>query len=279
MTSTPNRRHLLALAGAASTGPAFAQSQAQSFAAATAAAATAPDEPLQPGPFQPSWESLGSYQTPEWFRDAKFGIWATGARSASPRWATGTPEIILRRPAQVPPPHGHLRPPQPGRLQRRDPALEGRALAARRAAGALQRSGRATSWRWPTTTTTSTSTTAATSPGTLRGSAPARPDRRLGRRRAPRACPLASACMPRMPGPGTRPRRAQTAKPARRQAHDGSLRLQDGKGQWWEGLDPQDLYAQNHPRSANADKPNGIHSQWNWGNGATVPPAPTAASS
>lgn len=28
------------------------------------------------GPFQPSWESLGKYQCPEWFRDAKFGIWA-----------------------------------------------------------------------------------------------------------------------------------------------------------------------------------------------------------
>ena len=28
------------------------------------------------GPFQPTWESLVNYQCPEWFRDAKFGIWA-----------------------------------------------------------------------------------------------------------------------------------------------------------------------------------------------------------
>jgi alpha-L-fucosidase len=29
------------------------------------------------GPFQPTWESLSAhYQCPEWFRDAKFGIWA-----------------------------------------------------------------------------------------------------------------------------------------------------------------------------------------------------------
>jgi alpha-L-fucosidase len=28
------------------------------------------------GPFLPFWESLKSYQSPEWFRDAKFGIWA-----------------------------------------------------------------------------------------------------------------------------------------------------------------------------------------------------------
>ncbi len=28
------------------------------------------------GPFQPNWDSLAQYQCPEWFRDAKFGIWA-----------------------------------------------------------------------------------------------------------------------------------------------------------------------------------------------------------
>jgi len=27
-------------------------------------------------PFTPDWESLKKYQCPEWFRDAKFGIWA-----------------------------------------------------------------------------------------------------------------------------------------------------------------------------------------------------------
>ena len=31
---------------------------------------------IAPGPFKPTWESLrGGYKTPEWFRDAKFGIW------------------------------------------------------------------------------------------------------------------------------------------------------------------------------------------------------------
>src|SRR5579884_4139856 len=28
------------------------------------------------GPFQPSWDSLKGYTVPDWFRDAKFGIWA-----------------------------------------------------------------------------------------------------------------------------------------------------------------------------------------------------------
>ncbi|HEX4178493.1 MAG TPA: alpha-L-fucosidase, partial [Rhizomicrobium sp.] len=32
---------------------------------------------LAPGPFKPDWSSLTSqYQAPDWFRDAKFGIWA-----------------------------------------------------------------------------------------------------------------------------------------------------------------------------------------------------------
>lgn len=32
---------------------------------------------ISPGPFQPTWESLTQqYQCPDWFRDAKFGIWA-----------------------------------------------------------------------------------------------------------------------------------------------------------------------------------------------------------
>ena len=28
------------------------------------------------GPFLPTWDSLAQYKTPDWFRDAKFGIWA-----------------------------------------------------------------------------------------------------------------------------------------------------------------------------------------------------------
>ena len=34
------------------------------------------NEPVAAGKFSPTWESLKQYQTPEWFRDTKFGIWA-----------------------------------------------------------------------------------------------------------------------------------------------------------------------------------------------------------
>jgi alpha-L-fucosidase len=42
-----------------------------------AAAHAASQGEIAPGPFKPDWESLkAQYQAPAWFRDAKFGIWA-----------------------------------------------------------------------------------------------------------------------------------------------------------------------------------------------------------
>ena len=54
-------------------------------------------------------------------------------------------------------------------------------------------------------------------------------------------------------------------------AYDGKLSKADGKGKWWDGLDPQELYEQNHPLSANSQNNVMIHKQWNWGNGVSVP--------
>jgi alpha-L-fucosidase len=66
--------------------------------------------------------------------------------------------------------------------------------------------------------------------------------------------------------------------------YDGKLTKADGKGTWWEGLDPQELYEQNHPLSAHSDESiNNIWmpqwddvnkiwmSQWNWSNGVSMP--------
>lgn len=41
-------------------------------------------EPMAKGPFEPTWESLSRQQVPEWFRDAKFGIWAHWGPQCSP---------------------------------------------------------------------------------------------------------------------------------------------------------------------------------------------------
>ena len=34
------------------------------------------DLPIEQGPFEPTWDSLRAYRCPEWFRDAKLGIWS-----------------------------------------------------------------------------------------------------------------------------------------------------------------------------------------------------------
>ncbi|MGG9963071.1 alpha-L-fucosidase [Ferruginibacter sp. SUN106] len=55
--------------------------------------------------------------------------------------------------------------------------------------------------------------------------------------------------------------------------YDGKLTKKDGKGKWWEGYDPQELYAQDHPLSENSSDNGAIHKQWNWGNGVNIPSA------
>ena len=57
----------------------------------TARAATAAEKlgaaanlPIAAGPFRPTWESLQQYKCPEWFRDAKFGIWAHWSAQCQP---------------------------------------------------------------------------------------------------------------------------------------------------------------------------------------------------
>lgn len=53
--------------------------------------------------------------------------------------------------------------------------------------------------------------------------------------------------------------------------YDGKLTKADGKGKWWEGLDPQDLYQQDHELSQGSWANGMIHRQWAWENGASLP--------
>jgi len=53
--------------------------------------------------------------------------------------------------------------------------------------------------------------------------------------------------------------------------YDGKLTKADGRGKWWEGYDPQELYAQDHALSKDSWNNGSIHGQWDWGNGAAAP--------
>lgn len=53
--------------------------------------------------------------------------------------------------------------------------------------------------------------------------------------------------------------------------YDGKMRKKDGKGKWWEGYDPQELYSQEHPLSKDEKQFKTNLSQWDWGSGASLP--------
>ena len=52
---------------------------------------------------------------------------------------------------------------------------------------------------------------------------------------------------------------------------DGYKPNADGSEKWWKGLDPQNLYAQNHDMSKDSWDNGAIHRQWGWENGACPP--------
>jgi alpha-L-fucosidase len=41
---------------------------------------------IEKGPFEPTWESLRTFECPDWFRDAKFGIWSHWGPQAVPMY-------------------------------------------------------------------------------------------------------------------------------------------------------------------------------------------------
>ena len=55
-------------------------------AAPFANAQTEPKPVILPGPFEATRESLHTYSTPEWYRDAKFGIWAHWGPQSAPEY-------------------------------------------------------------------------------------------------------------------------------------------------------------------------------------------------
>src|SRR5476649_222760 len=81
MKSPLSRRTFLknsaVIAGAGLAAPLWQSRLRAALATDAALAPTGGSHRIIPGPFQPTWESLvQNYRFPDWFRDAKFGIWA-----------------------------------------------------------------------------------------------------------------------------------------------------------------------------------------------------------
>ncbi|MCA8830958.1 alpha-L-fucosidase [Hymenobacter pini] len=258
-----NRRELLkslALAAPAAYFPGVLLGQSR-----PAAAATAPR-------FEPTWESLAQYQVPDWFRDAKFGLWAHWGPQCQPEsgdwYARGMYEQGGWQYKSHLEHYGH-----PSKVGFKDIIREWKAeswnpeelVGFYRQAGAQYfvalanhhdnfdlYDSRHQPWN---------STRLGPKKDLVDGWAKAA--KKHGLRfgvsvHAAHAWNWYDTA-----------RQADKTGPLAGVPYDGRLTAAEGKGQWWEGLDPQALYAQNHAPSG----PGSIHQQWDWGDGASKPDA------
>ncbi len=89
--------------------------------------------PIAEGPFKADWNSLTNYQTPEWFRDAKFGIWAHWGPQCEPEHGDWYARSMYEGPGSIKLQPAYtriwkLRPSLDQRFQGCDPSLESGAL-------------------------------------------------------------------------------------------------------------------------------------------------------
>ena len=111
-----------------------------SLAMAGTAVAADPSPPASPARFTEDWSSLKEYKCPEWFRDAKFGIWAHWGPQAVPMEGDWYARHMYKQGHRQYNHHlenyGH---PSKHRVQGHHSPLEGGKMGARPSDGALQK--------------------------------------------------------------------------------------------------------------------------------------------
>ena len=236
-------------------------------------------QPVAPGWFEPSWESLRQYQVPEWFRDAKFGIWAHWGPQCQPArgdWyarhmyfedgpAWGTNVTAFHRETYGHPSEaGFMEVIRQWKAERWDPD---KLLALYQRAGAKYFFALANHHDnldlWDSKYQPWNSVRVGPKKDLIAGWA-----------KAARAHGLKFGVSVHAAHAWSWYEAAQGADkkgPFAGVPYDGKLTAADGKGKWWEGLDPQDLYEQRHTPAPNFNDPISIHSRWNWDNGVTPP--------
>ena len=82
------------------------------------------------GPFRPDWESLQKYEAPEWYQDAKFGIFIHWGAYSVPAFSSEWYPRNMYEPGfdAVQAPHRYLRTTGQVRVQRFHSHVQGRAL-------------------------------------------------------------------------------------------------------------------------------------------------------
>lgn len=232
------------------------------------------DEPMAQGQFQPTWESLTTYQTPEWFRNAKFGIWAHWGPQCvegSGDWMARSLYIEGSREYKHHVEHyGH-----PSEVGFKDiiPLFKAERWNPDSLVAFYKEIGAQYFFALGNHHDNFDLWESRYQPWNSVNMGPRR-DLLAGWAEAARKQGLPF-------GISFHADHAWTwYEPSQRYdrhgskmgvPYDGTLTKADGKGKWWEGYDPQDLYAQNHPMSRGSWADGMIHRQWGWQEGAALP--------
>lgn len=230
---------------------------------ATMGACVPKNVPVETGTFTPDWESLNAWECPEWFKDAKFGIWAHWGPQCQPmggdwyarhmyydgHWQNNWHKEHFGDPAE----YGFKEVIRDWKAERWQPdslvALY-KSVGARYFFTLGQHHDNFDLWN---------------SPYQEWNSVNLGPKRDIIKE-------WSDACKKYGLPIGISMHGSHTwTWMEGAQAYDGNLTKADGKGKWWEGYDPQELYAQCHEPSKGWENEGSIHAQWGWGNGASLP--------
>ena len=232
------------------------------------------DEPMMTGKFEPTWKSLKQYEVPEWFRNAKFGIWAhwgpqcvegTGDWMARSMYMEGSREYKYHVEH-----YGH-----PSEFGFKDiiPLWKAEKWNPDKLVAFYKKIGAQYFFVLGNHHDNMDLWNSKYQPWNSVNMGPEK-DILAGWEKAARKHGLPFGVSLHADHAWTWYEVAQrhdTVGPKKGVPYDGKLTKADGKGKWWEGYDPQDLYAQNHPLSENSWNNGSIHRQWAWGNGACLP--------
>lgn len=203
------------------------------------------------GPFQPNWDSLAGYQVPDWYRDAKLGIWAHWGPQCQPEMGDWYAQKMYHEGDPIYKFHcakyGH-----PSKFGFKDVINEWKAdkwepeklIALYKRAGAKYFAAMANhhdNFDMFNSTYQPWNSVAMGPKKDIVG----------GWEKAARAAGLRFAVTSHGDRAWSWYQNAQgadTVGPLAGVPYDGRMTLADGRGKWWDGFDPQDLYAQYHVR-------------------------------
>ena len=223
-------------------------------------------------PFDPSWDSLKNYETPEWYRDAKFGIWAHWGPQCQPEHGDWYARIMYQEGSDDYDFHikkyGH-----PSQFGFKDVINEFKAenwdpeelVSLYKKAGAKyffalanhhdnfdMYNSRHHNWN---------AVNLGPKKDILKGWRKAAKNNDL-----PFGVSVHAAHAWQFYEPS---QLADTKGPLTSVQYDGKTPKSEGTGKWWDGYDPQELYVQQHALSVKGERGKG--SQWDWTNGANIP--------